>query len=296
MAFNYRMGIQTVSNIVLEVCDAVWEKLSGSYMKMPETEEDWKLIAGNFEQRWNFPHCIGALDGKHVVMKCPSSTGSLYYNYKGTFSMVLLALVDAQYKFICIDIGSYGRNSDGGIFSHSSLGKALSRNLLTLPPNEAIDGAEELGPLPYVIVGDEAFPLQEHLLRPFPGRGCPADQQAFNYRLSRARRVVENAFGILAARWRVFNTRIAVRPELVRSIVKAACCLHNMLQCQSTPTEVTSLLSDHQGHSEGIQSLRPSGNRHGQNATRIRNLFKEYFVEYSPLSWQNAHINRGKFV
>jgi len=89
--------------------------------------------------------------------------------------------------------------------------------------------------VPYVVVADEAFPLQKHLMTPFPGRGCPVDQQAYNMRLSRARRIVENAFGILAARWRVFLSKIAVRPDLAPCIVKATVRLHNMLQRSSTP-------------------------------------------------------------
>ena len=88
---------------------------------MPETEEDWQLIAEKFEKRWNFPHCIGTLDGKHIVVKCPASSGSLYFNYKETFSIVLLTLVDANYKFRYIDIGSYSRNSDGGCYEHVNL-------------------------------------------------------------------------------------------------------------------------------------------------------------------------------
>jgi hypothetical protein len=74
---------------------------------MPKTQEDWLTVAGDFERRWNFPNCIGALDGKHVVILPPGNSGSLYYNYKHFFDVVLLALVDANYKFLYLDIGNY---------------------------------------------------------------------------------------------------------------------------------------------------------------------------------------------
>ena len=122
-----------------------------------------------------------------MVIKCPSNTASLYFNYKGTFLLVLLTLVDVNYKFIYVDIDAFGRNSDGGIFSNAILAKAPSANKLKLPDDTPIAGAEHLGPMPYVMVSDEAFPLHTHLMRPFPRRGCPVEQQAFNYCLSRAR-------------------------------------------------------------------------------------------------------------
>ncbi|XP_005095288.1 uncharacterized protein LOC101846872 [Aplysia californica] len=209
-------------------------------------KEDWQLIASNFEHRWHFPHCLGVIDGKHVVIRAPRNSGSLYRNYKGTFSIVLLALVNAHLHFICIDVGSFERNSDGEIISHSNFGKLLAADSLDLPEDSSLPGAPHLGPMPYVFVGDEAFPLKKHI-RPFPGKTCPIQQQIFNYRLSRARRVVENVFGLLAERWRIFHTKIDARPRLVVDITKAACVLHNMLQSQSTPIEVMSLLEEQKG-------------------------------------------------
>ena len=263
---------------------------------MPAHIHEWRLVAENFSDKWNFPNCVGAVDGKHVVMKAPAKSGSLYFNYKGTFSIVLMAVVDANLQFIMIDIGSYGRNSDGGIFAHSNFGKALTGGKLPLPPPRILPGAEHLGPMPYVLVGDEAFPLNQNLMRPYPGRGCTEDQQVFNYRLSRARRVVENGFGVLASRWRIFFTKIGVSPETTKDIVKAAIVLHNMLQRQTTPAQIANLLEDYnQDEVEGLCSLNGTGNRGSTQAIDVRNNFKDYFTHVNLVQWQTNHVRRGYF-
>lgn len=120
-------------------------------MKLPTDANDWQVISKNFEHSWQLPHFLGALDGKHVVIKAPDYSGSQYFNYKGTFSIVLMALVDANYRFICVDIGSFGRNSDGGIFKHSKLGKAITNGTLNIPNPEALPNDNELGPVPYFL-------------------------------------------------------------------------------------------------------------------------------------------------
>ncbi|CAI6376538.1 unnamed protein product [Macrosiphum euphorbiae] len=216
IGFNYRLGFSTVREIVKEVCDAIWNRL-GPIVMPPPTEEMWKNVAAKYKKMWHFPNCIGAIDGKHINIQCPINAGSTYYNYKGSHSVVLLALVDADYKFIAMDVGSYGRNSDGGIFSQSVIGQKLNNKTLNVP--EPAPLTENGDPQPYVIVGDEAFPIKRD----------NEPNKIFNYRLSRARRVVENAFGILAARWRCFRGHLEVQPEFVDKIVLASCCLHNML-------------------------------------------------------------------
>ena len=96
--------------------------------------ELWRKVAAGFKQQRNFPNCVGALDGKHVVIQKPAGSGSLFLNYKGTFSIVLLALVDHNYNFIAVDVGAYGSNSIGGIFANSNLGKSLNAGTLHVPP------------------------------------------------------------------------------------------------------------------------------------------------------------------
>lgn len=108
------MGYATVWTIVHEICAAIWKYLRPIVMPKPTTES-WVKIEDDYRRLWNFPNCIGAIDGKHVNIRAPWNSGSLYYNYKKFFSTVLLAITDAKYKFIVVDIGAYGRNNDSGI-------------------------------------------------------------------------------------------------------------------------------------------------------------------------------------
>lgn len=206
------------------------------------TEDDWRQIASEFWNNWNFPNCLGALDGKHVVIQAPANSGSQFFNYKKTFSIVLLALVDAQYNFIVVDIGSYGKNSDGGIFAHSNLGKALQQNLLNIPNPVELPGTKQKAN--FVIVGDEALPLKPNLLRPYS-----YDQQrdhtamkVFNYRLSRAHRCSENAFALLDQKFQLYNRPLKSAPEYVDKSILTTCLLHNFIkdyQITSTATNTT---------------------------------------------------------
>lgn len=285
------MGFSTVRQIVKEVCQAIWQVLKPMVMPSPTTEM-WKDIAQSYERLWNFPHCVGALDGKHINIRCPINAGSEYYNYKGAHSIVLLALVDADYKFIVVDVGAYGKNSDGAIFSNSLLGKSLANGTFNVPADEKLTANGE--ELPYVIVGDEAFPLKSYLLRPYSRRNLGGDEakKIFNYRLSRARRVVENSFGILAARWRIFLRYIEVQPNTAQDIILAAVCLHNML-CQKRDFEPENDYSN--GSNSCFTSVPPLRQNCTERAMFVRDKFKEYFnSQEGSVPWQTQTVRRGR--
>lgn len=180
-------------------------------------------------QLWNFPNCVGCLDGKHIQLISPAGSGSHFYNYKLTNSIVLLALVSAKYKFIYVDIGTNGRASDGGVFNACSLFKAVINNNLALPNPRPLPGRHSSNVTPFVMLADDAFPLKTFLMKPYSGRHLSEDQLIFNYRLSRCRRVVENTFGILAARFRLYHMPIYLNPDKVTDIVQCTTILHNYL-------------------------------------------------------------------
>ena len=90
-------------------------------------------------------NCVGALDGKHVVMTAPTRSGSLFHNYKGTSSIVLMALVDSSYRFTFVDIGDYGSNADDAIFARSAFGQALLVCELDLPGPKELPNYPEGG-------------------------------------------------------------------------------------------------------------------------------------------------------
>lgn len=193
----------TVHYIIKETAQATWDALADDYLKPPSCKEDWLHIAEEFYDMWNFPYCIAAIDGKHIQIQAPPKSGSMYFNYKKTFSIVLMACCDAKYNFTLIDIGAYGSESDGGVFNGSVFGIQMDKNEMFNPGPKKLPNSDLVHP--YTLVADEAFPLKRYILRPYPGKHLDDSKRIYNYRLSRARRVIENTFEILVNRWRLFR-------------------------------------------------------------------------------------------
>ncbi|KMQ92700.1 hypothetical protein RF55_7276 [Lasius niger] len=150
ISFAFRVGLNTVLTIVAETCEAIWDVLKEKVF--PEITEDlWIQKAKEFELLWDFPNCIRAIDGKHVQIQAPLKSGSTFYNYKSTHSIVLMAFADANCCFTVVDIGAEGRRSDGGVLQNSILRRLLEDKCLNVPKARLIS---DKGPeLPYVIIG-----------------------------------------------------------------------------------------------------------------------------------------------
>lgn len=263
------MGVATVSKIIREMLKLIWKILQPFHMKIPD-EHDFRRIADDYFNIWNFPNCIGSIDGKHVRVNCPAHSGTMFYNYKKYFSIVLQGLVDANYRFINIDVGGYGKQSDGGTFRSSALLLYLSDGRLEIPSECALPNSDIT--VPHVIIGDEAYPLLPNLMKPYGRQQLDADKEYFNARLSRARRTVECAFGILYSKWRILGTAIQTSTDVADDIVKCICLLHNIIIDREG--------IEHQLHETNTtkpRNITPgSSGRPNQAAENIRNLFKRY--------------------
>ena len=206
---------------------------------------------------------------------------------------MLLAVVDSQYCFRVVDVGSYGRTSDGGVLANSIFGQALRAGTLGIPEDVLLPGADHLGPQPFVFVADEAYPLRRDLMQPFPGTHLYGSRRAFNFRLSHARLIVENTFGILTSQWRMYRGVIGVSPSNVDACVKVTCILHNFIRKTTRPTT--------RPQPRPGQSAGPSANREAaglqrihragsNNATReallVREAYVSYFSNEGAVGWQ----------
>ena len=130
-----------------------------------------------------------------------------------------MAFGDVNYCFTAVDVGQYGKSNDSGAFANFAISKALEGKSFNVPAPEYVEGFADK--LPYVTVVDEGLPLKPYQMRPYPGKNLTEIHTIFNYRLSRARRIIENIFGILAARWCIFRRPIRADVATVEKL-----CLH----------------------------------------------------------------------
>lgn len=275
------------------------------FFQFPSTEVDWMNIAKDFQKYWQFENCLGAMDGKHISINKPIDSGSYYYNYKGFYSVVLFAVVNANYEFIYVHCGSNGRVSDGGILQDTDFGDLLDERKLNIPSPSSFPTYRNIC-LPFVFIGDEAFPLKENLMKPYPGKQISHDEKIFNYRLCRARRIVENVFGILASRFQALQSNLRMNLEAVDKIILACCVLHNYLRKKSdsylTPTVVdwedpsTGQITEGEWRKEvsELVGLTPRRNNNRNNnvlAENIRRFYKDYYNHEGSVHFQENMIN-----
>ena len=220
-----------------------------------------------------------------------------------------MGVIGPEYEFLVADVGMNGRMSDGGNWSRNEFQKAIAdeNNPLSIPNPKPLPGRSK--PIPYVCVGDDAFPLTSFMMKPYPQTGLTEEKRIFNYRLSRCRRISENGFGILANRWRIFRSIIPLAPEKATILVLAAITLHNFLRISSSagkiyippglideedPTTGTVIPGTwhHDAASNSWLDLPPCTAHNATfQAKEIRREFTQYFMMEGAVSWKWKSAN-----
>ena len=171
--------------------------------------------------------CAGSIDGCHFPVRPPASNHTDYYNRKGWYSVLLQGVVDQNYLFTDICIGWPGSVHDARVLANSCIYKKASQKQILCGKEINVHGTR----VPTFLVGDSAYPLSTWLMKPFPHSShLTASQKSYDYHLSRARIVVENAFGKLKARWQRLMKCNDMNIDNVSHVVTACCILHNMTE------------------------------------------------------------------
>lgn len=210
-----------------------------------------------------------------------------------------MAASDANYRFIFVDVGSPGADGDANVFSRTEFGKHILEDtpFLNLPEDAAVNGDD----MPHFFIADDAFPLSRRIMKPYgTANVLTNEQRIFNYRLSRARRTVENAFGILTMRWGCLRSEFLCAPEKAKIIVAACCALHNFLLNRNPAYGRAADSYDKNGQLiEGEwrtlhQMDQINGHRRGrphESGSFIRRKLTEYFnnVDILPFQYERAN-------
>ena len=283
------------------MCQAIIDVLKDENLKCPTTTEGWKKIADDFSKKWQYHHCLGSLDGKHIAIKKPRRGGSLYYNYKKFHSIILLALVDANYKFLYVDIGAEGSAGDAGTWGKCNFHEAIEKDLLRIPESCPLPNDDT--PVPYHLIGDDAFALKTWMMKPFSHQSQVHEEKIFSYRLSRARRVVENAFGLLSARMRVFGTTMNLRPSTAKIVTMSACVLHNYMLDRLGTSSFEVDTEDGQHNVVGgtwrrnLQELpgltHSRTTNYARQAKNVREHLAHYYSGVGAVPWQERMVYPG---
>jgi hypothetical protein len=206
-----------------------------------------------------------------------------------------MACCDANLCFTYVDIGAQGAFSDGGVFRHSAFGSNIIEHTVDVPHPTPLPNCEDTTPFPYYFIGDEAFPLRTNLLCPYSKRSIFGIlQKVFNYRLSRARFTIENTFGLLAARWRIFHRVIHARnADTVINYIKATVVLHNYVMKTNPNANYRNDHCDEQGPNPFGNVQMFEGRNSTRESYRLRDIMARYLLSPAgALPYQVDHVMR----
>ena len=273
IAHLFGVARSTACEIVHETCTAIVDCLLKQYIQFPSGARLDEVVDG-FLNKWGVPMCVGAIDGSHIPVCGMAMNHTDYYNRKGWYSVILQGIVDHSYRFIDINVGWPGSVHDARVFGHSALYSSIENGLLP-NRNMTVNGIN----IPLYLIGDSAYPLKTWLMKPYThSPSLTRQQQYYNYRLCKARIVVENAYGRLKARWHRLMKRNDMRMEVIPTVILAACVLHNICEIHGETFQECWLRDmETSNNLQQPNAIAVVANRAGERAKQVREALVYYF-------------------
>lgn len=266
----FGVGESTVRLILVEFCEEVKQKLLSRFIDAyPPTQEKINEIVSGFQENWGFPQTYGCVDGCHIEISPPAVDAIDYRNYKGFYSLNVLAACDYRYRITYVNVGAPGKVNDSSIFEQSQLKRQHVDHKLFYDNSVRIDSVK----VPVLLLGDGAFRLSQFMMKPFPFTVEMSEaQKRYNYLLSRTRRVIENVFGHLVARWRILSKALEFDIDNTKNIIICCCVLHNI--CNTMDDDPwKSWISDFEAappRSMGVRTEEDAHIEHGVWGKKVR--------------------------
>ena len=223
-ANSFGLSRSSVSLIIRRVCRAICEHLEPQLIRLPITEAEVQEKTKNFFERFQFPQCMGAVDGTHIDIKRPSHKATDFINRKSWFSINVQACCDYNGQFMDVVVKWPGSVHDARVFTNSALNTKLKNGEVPRCPKSFVDDED---PVQVFILGDPAYPLLPYLMKEYANGGSTVQEQYFCYRLCNARNVIECAFGRLKARFSALRRQMDINLDDLPTVIYACFILHN---------------------------------------------------------------------
>ena len=271
----FGLSRSSVSIIVRRVCSAICEHMGPQLIRLPMTEAEVREKTTNFFHHWQFPQCLGAVDGTHVDIKQSSDNATDFINHKSRFSLNIQACCDYNCQFMDVVVKWPGSVHGTRMFVNSALNQKLRSGVIPRCPKRIISDED---PIPVVILGDPAYPLLPYMMKEYANGGSTSQEQYFGYKLCSARNVIECAFGRLKARFSALRREMDINLSDLPKVIYACFVLHNFYEVNKES------ISDDwvRAVMEGEQESQPC-NHHAPIQTnetegkRVRRVFTKYF-------------------
>ncbi|KAJ8673892.1 hypothetical protein QAD02_015382 [Eretmocerus hayati] len=282
----FLIGRSTFYKLLAETCAAIKDVLSPLHLRCPSEPAHWLSIAERYITLWDHPYCAGSLDAMHVWIIRPPHGGSLFHNFKGFNSIVLMTLSDADRRVTWYTLGDYGHLSDSSVYAVSALKRKLDNNELGLPAARALPNSDVV--VPIVILTDEIFPLGRHTMKPYSRRSLTTrKEKMYNFVHSRNRMPVECQYGNLQKKWEILQQPLGFDLSTTKDVIASIMALHNFLINSNNPNLSTYEPGDlnrvqlDQQLVDGL--VRPQ---------EVRERFAAYFALGGPghLAWAERYI------